>query len=341
MMWNFLVGGLLLGATVVLFDGCPTYPNSGTLWQFAEQAETTFFGASAAFFTASMRESIKPSEEYDLSKIRAIGTTGSPLPSTGFEWIYENVKADVWLSSISGGTDLCTAFVGGCPLLPVYAGEMQCRFLGASVKAFDEQGRELIDEVGELVITEPMPSMPLYFWNDQDNRRYHETYFTPYAGIWRHGDWISITREGRAVIHGRSDSTINRMGVRMGTSEFYRVVEEMPEVIDSLVLDFDMPDGKTFMPLFVVLREGVKLDEVLKDQVKRKIAGALSPRHIPDEIFAVTQVPRTLSGKKLEVPIKRILMGMAPQKALSMDSMSNPDSVKYFVELSQTMNVHG
>jgi acetoacetyl-CoA synthetase len=263
-----------------------------------------------------------------------VGSTGSPLPPEGFDWVYENVKEDLWLFSTSGGTDLCTAFVGGCPLLPVKSGELQCRSLGAKVEAFDEEGNSLVDEVGELVITEPMPSMPLYLWNDPDGERLRESYFDVFPGVWRHGDWIKIKPEGSAVIYGRSDSTIHRGGVRMGTSEIYRAVEAVPEVADSLVVDIQR-DGEDYMPLFVVLEEDAELDDDLVDRIKKSIRDTTSPRHVPDEILSVPDVPRTLNGKKLEVPVKKILLGTPPEEAASRDSLSNPDSLDDFAELAR------
>jgi acetoacetyl-CoA synthetase len=332
MMWNFLVGGLLAGATIVLYDG---QPDVRGLWRLVEEAGVTCFGTSAGFITACMKAGVEPAREADLSGLKSLGSTGSPLPVEGFEWVYEHVKSDVWLFSTSGGTDLCTAFVGGCPVLPVYSGEIQARCLGASVEAWDEDGRPLTGEVGELVITEPMPSMPLFFWNDPDGERYRESYFQTYPGVWRHGDWIKINERGGAVIYGRSDSTINRQGVRMGTSELYSAVEGAPEVMDSLVVDVPTADGAdSTMWLFAVLAEGVELDEELETTIRRRMREHCSPRHVPDRIVAVAGVPRTLSGKKLEVPVKKILMGADPDRAASRDSLANPEALDFFVELA-------
>jgi acetoacetyl-CoA synthetase len=266
-----------------------------------------------------------------------MGSTGSPLPPEGFEWAYEHVKEDLWLFSTSGGTDLCTAFVGGVPLLPVRAGELQARALGAAVEAFDQNGSSVIEDVGELVITEPMPSMPIYFWNDPEGERYRESYFDVYPGVWRHGDWIKVKEDGSCVIYGRSDSTINRGGVRMGTSEIYSAVDKVDEVADSLVVDVPRDGGNSFMPLFVVLQEGVDLDEDLKGRIRASIKENASPRHVPNEIFAVSDIPRTLNGKKLEVPVKKILSGTPPEKAASKESLSNPESLDHFVELSENL----
>ena len=333
MMWNFLVGGLLSGATIVLYDGNPGHPDMNALWRFAEAAGITVFGTSPGFIAGCQKAGVTPGEAADLGALKAIGSTGAPLPAEAFGWVYEQVKDDVWLFSTSGGTDLCTAFVGGCPLLPVHAGELQARALGAKVEAFDPEGHSLIGEVGELVITQPMPSMPLFFWNDPDGERLRESYFETYPGVWRHGDWIKITERGTAVISGRSDSTINRGGIRMGTSEIYSAVESLPEVLDSLVIDVPRDQGESVMPLFVVLREGEEVDDELVQAIRTRVREHCSPRHVPDKILAVDEVPRTLSGKKLEVPVKKILMGTPADEAASRDSLSNPKSLDYFTGL--------
>jgi acetoacetyl-CoA synthetase len=337
MMWNMVVGGLLSGATALLYDGNPGYPDMNVLWQFAEETGMTCFGTSASYITACMKAEIEPGRDFDLSALKAMGSTGSPLPPEGFEWVYEHVKEDLWLFSTSGGTDLCTAFVGGVPLLPVRTGELQARGLGAAVEALDENGNSVIDDVGELVITEPMPSMPIYFWNDPEGERYKESYFDVYPGVWRHGDWIKVKDDGACVIYGRSDSTINRGGVRMGTSEIYSAVDKVDEVTDSLVVDVPTDGGNSFMPLFVVLQEGVELDDDLKGRIGSSIKENASPRHVPNEIFAVSDIPRTLNGKKLEVPVKKILSGTPPEKAASKESLSNPESLDRFVELAENM----
>jgi acetoacetyl-CoA synthetase len=337
MMWNFLIGGLLTSASIVLYDGNPAYPDMGALWDLAERAGETTFGTSAAYIAACMKDGVKPEDGRDLSRLRSVGSTGSPLAPEGFDWIYEHLGADTWLFSTSGGTDLCTAFVGGVPILPVYKGELQGRALGAKVEAFDEDGNSVTDEVGELVITEPMPSMPVFFWGDEDGSRYQASYFEMYPGVWRHGDWIEITSRGTAIIYGRSDSTINRGGIRMGTAEIYRAVADVPEVLDSLVVDVPRPGTEGWMPLFVVLREGAELNEELTSEIKRRIREQCSPRHVPNEIFQIAEVPRTLSGKVLEVPVKRILMGEPPEKAASRDSLANPAALDYFTELSRTL----
>jgi acetoacetyl-CoA synthetase len=335
MMWNMVVGGLLSGATALLYDGNPGYPDMNVLWEFAQKTGMTCFGTSASYLTACMKAEIEPGRDFDLSALKAVGSTGSPLPPEGFEWAYEHIKEDLWLFSTSGGTDLCTAFVGGVPLLPVRAGELQARALGSKVEAFDEDGNPVTDDVGELVITEPMPSMPIYFWNDPEGERYRESYFEVYPGVWRHGDWIKVKDDGACVIYGRSDSTINRGGVRMGTSEIYSAVDRVDEVVDSLVVDVPRDGGNSFMPLFVVLEEGVDLDDDLKGRIKSSIKENASPRHVPNEIFAVPDIPKTLNGKKLEVPVKKILSGTELEKAASKESLSNPESLDHFVEFSQ------
>jgi acetoacetyl-CoA synthetase len=338
MMWNFLVGVLLTDAAIVLFDGNPGYPDMGTLWDLAAESRMTCFGTSAAFVSGSMKSETVPAEGRDLSALQAVGSTGSPLTPEGFKWIYDQLGDEIWLFSTSGGTDLCTAFVGGVPTLPVYLGELQARSLGASVEAWDPDGKPLVDEVGELVITKPMPSMPIYFWGDSDGSRYRESYFEPYPGVWRHGDWIEITSRGTAIISGRSDSTINRGGVRMGTSEIYRAVLAVDDVIDALVIDVPREGTDGWMPMFVVLRGGQSLDDDLIGEIRRRIREDCSPRHVPDEIRQIEEVPRTLSGKALEVPVKRILMGTPVEKAASRESLANPEALDYFVDLAEAVN---
>jgi acetoacetyl-CoA synthetase len=335
MMWNFLVGVLLSEASIVLFDGNPGYPDLGRLWDLAEQTSMTCFGTSAAFIASCMKAGVEPrGSGRSLESLRAVGSTGSPLSPEGFRWVYDSLGSDTWLFSTSGGTDVCTAFVGGVPTLPVYLGELQARALGAAVEAWDEQGQPVIDEVGELVITRPMPSMPTGFWGDESGERYRESYFSMFPGIWRHGDWIRITERGTAIIYGRSDSTINRGGVRMGTSEIYRAALALDEVLDALVVDVPKPGTDGWMPLFVVLADGVSLDDALADAIRRQIRSDCSPRHVPDEIRQVAEIPRTLSGKVLEVPVKRILMGTPPEQAASRESLANPAALDYFVELA-------
>jgi acetoacetyl-CoA synthetase len=334
MMWNFLVGCLLTPASIVLYDGNPGHPDMGVLWDLAAQTGVTCLGTSASYIAACMKDGVEPSSGRDLSRLRSVGSTGSPLSPEGFEWVYEHVGRDTWLFSTSGGTDVCTAFVGGVPTLPVYRGELQGRALGCKIEAFNEDGEAVIDEVGELVITEPMPSMPVFFWGDEDGSRYRASYFEMYPGIWRHGDWIEITHRGTAIIYGRSDSTINRGGIRMGTAEIYRAVQSVPEVVDALVVDVPREGTEGWMPLFVVLREDATLDDDLVKRIKTSIRQACSPRHVPNDVYAIKEIPRTLSGKVLEVPVKRILMGERPEKAASRDSLANPASLDYFVELA-------
>jgi acetoacetyl-CoA synthetase len=330
MMWNFLVGGLASEASIVLYDGSPAAGGMGALWDLADSAGITCFGTGAAFLGGCAKAGVHPRAGRDLSALRAVGSTGSPLAPESFDWVYEELGPDVWLFSTSGGTDLCTAFVGGVPTLPVHRGELQARTLGAKVESWDEHGRPLVNAVGELVITEPMPSMPLYLWGDADGGRYREGYFSTYPGVWRHGDWIEITDRGTAIISGRSDATINRGGIRMGTSEIYRAVLAVDEVVDALVVDLPREGTDGWMPLFVVLRPGVALDDGLAGRIRARIRSDCSPRHVPDEIRVVPEIPRTLSGKALELPVKRILMGQPADAVASRDSLANPDALAWF-----------
>ncbi len=339
MMWNFLVSGLLqLGASVVLYDGSPKHPDLGALWRFAASAGITHFGTSAPFLLACMKEGVEPTRAGDLARLRAIGSTGAPLPPEGFRWVYEHIKRDLLLGSASGGTDVCTAFVLSCPSLPVRAGELQCRGLGAKVESWDDAGRAHFDQVGELVLTAPLPSMPVFFWNDPDGAKLRASYFEHYPGVWRHGDWIEVkSATGGCVIYGRSDSTLNRGGVRMGTSEFYRVIEDLAEVQEALVVDMSGLGQEDKLYLFVVLRDGCALDDATRGKINAKLRAEISPRHVPNEIFAVPEIPHTLNGKKLEVPVKRILSGTAPEKAASKEAMANPDALRPFVELAGSL----
>jgi acetoacetyl-CoA synthetase len=339
MMWNFLLGCLHSDAAIVLYDGSPAHPHLGVLWELVQRAGITCMGVSAGLLASCEKAGIEPGRDYRMPALRAIGSTGSPLAPESFDWVYGHVAADLWLFSTSGGTDVCTAFVGGCPLLPVFAGELQCRALGCAVEAWDEQGNSVVDQVGELVITEPLPSMPLFLWGDAGGERLRESYFSMFPGIWRHGDWIRITPRGGAVIYGRSDSTINRQGVRMGTSEIYRAAANVPEVLDALVVDVprSAAGGELWMVLFVVLAEHTVLDDALEAQIKRRIREDCSPRHVPNEIRQIDEVPRTLSGKVLEVPVKRILMGAAPGEVASVESLANPAALDYFTELARTL----
>ena len=336
MMWNFLISGLLVDATIVLYDGDPSHPHMDRLWEFARDSEATYFGTSAPFIQACMKEGIRPNETFDLSFIRGVGSTGAPLSPEGFKWVYESVNAELLLGSFSGGTDVCTGFVGPSPLLPVRAGEIQCRCLGAKVEAFDEDGNSVVNEVGELVLTEPLVSMPLFFWNDEDGKRLSESYFEMYDGVWRHGDWVEFTDRGSCIITGRSDSTLKRQGIRMGTSDFYRVIEDMDEVADSLVVDLASPGESGGLLLFVVLREGALLDDDLRKAMALKCRAELSPRWAPDEIHEIQEVPRTLNGKKVEVPVKGILSGRSAKGAVSMDAMANPESLRFFEEMAKS-----
>jgi acetoacetyl-CoA synthetase len=333
MMWNFLVGVLLTEASIVLYDG---NPGGDVLWELARDTEMTTFGTSAAYVSACMKAGVSPGPQPSL---RAVGSTGSPLSPECFRWIYDELGSETWLFSTSGGTDMCTAFVGGVPTLPVYLGELQARCLGCAVEAWDVDGRSLIDEVGELVITKPMPSMPLYLWGDSSGERYRESYFEMYPGVWRHGDWIEITSRGTAVIYGRSDSTINRGGVRMGTSELYRAVLSLDQIVDALAVDVPRPGTDGCLMLFVVLRSGASLDDALMSEIRRRIRSDCSPRHVPDEILEIPEVPRTLSGKVLEVPVKRILCGVPVEEAASRESLANPAALDFFVRMGGELGV--
>jgi acetoacetyl-CoA synthetase len=332
MMWNYLVSGLAVGSTIVLFDGSPAHPDLGALWRMAAEEEITYFGTSAPFLMGCRREGLRPSEVADLRHLRAIGSTGAPLPAEGFRYVHDAVSPRVHLESVSGGTDVCTALVGGSPLVPVWEGEISCRALGCAVEAFSSEGRPVVGEQGELVITRPMPSMPVGFWNDPGGERYREAYFGSWPGVWRHGDWITFTERGSCVISGRSDATLNRGGVRIGTAEFYAVVEGFSEVADSLVVHLDEGDR---LLLFVALRPGAEMTDELRGRIVDELRRELSPRHVPDEITAVPGIPRTLSGKKLEVPVKRILMGVAPEVAASRGSLADPAALDAFVRLAE------
>ncbi|MGK5680988.1 acetoacetate--CoA ligase [Actinoplanes sp. URMC 104] len=332
MMWNFLVSGPAVGAAIVLFDGNPAHPTLDALWDLVDEAGITYFGTSAPFLMACRKAGLTPRKD----RLKGIGSTGAPLPPEGFDWVYEAVGSRLQLQSLSGGTDVCTGFVGSVPLLPVVEGVIACRALGARVEAYDPAGRPVSDELGELVITAPMPSMPVGFWNDPDGRRYREAYFDHFPGVWRHGDWITIAADGSCVITGRSDATLNRGGVRLGTAEFYSVVESLPEVADSVVVHLeqeDNPNGELL--LFVVLAEGAELDDALRKRIAAELRKSLSPRHVPDEIHAVRAVPRTLSSKKLEVPVKRILTGTPVEDAAAKGALANPESLGAFEELAR------
>ena len=337
-VWNLQVGALLAGATVVLYDGNPAWPDTSALWRFVDAQGVTLLGCGAAYLINCMKEKLRPRDFARFDRLRAINSTGSPLPIEAYLWVYDAVKPDLWLASISGGTDIASGFVACAPSLPVTAGEIQCRELGVAAYAFNEAGQPVVDQVGELVVTQPMPSMPLYFWNDPQGQRYRESYFETFEGVWRHGDWIRFTERGTAVIYGRSDSTINRFGIRMGTAEIYRVVEELSEVRDSLVVDLEYLGRPSFLALFVVLQPGHALDEAVKKKILAQIRTKASARHVPDEVYAIAEVPRTLTGKKMEVPVRKLLLGAAPDKVASPDAMANPASLAFFVQLARQLN---
>ena len=349
MMWNYLASGPAVGAAIVMFDGNPVVraepgrpaqPDPAALWRLAGELGITYFGTSAPFLLACRKAGVVPRDLLGDHVLRGLGSTGAPLPPEGFRWVYRAVGEDVLLTSLSGGTDVCTGFVGGSPLLPVYEGEISCRALGARVEAYDPAGRPVIGQLGELVITEPMPSMPVGFWGDESGERYREAYFDVFPGVWRHGDWITITERGTCVITGRSDATLNRGGVRLGTSEFYSVVEGLPEVVDSVVVHLEDDEGGAGeLLLFVVLSGGVELDEGLRSRIARELRGALSPRHVPDEIYQVRSVPRTLSAKKLEVPVKKILTGTPVDAAAARGALANPESLAAFEQLAKERSI--
>jgi acetoacetyl-CoA synthetase len=331
MMWNALVAGLLHGASVVLYDGHPAYPGPELLWKLADDADATGFGASPTFVQIMQKIGLVPKQRFATDKLRSVLLTGSPVSPETTAWFYRNVKEDLWVSSPSGGTELCAGLVGGSPLLPVYAGEIQCRTLGMDVHAWDESGRELENEVGELVVTSPAPSMPLRFWNDPGDRRYRETYFEHFPGVWRHGDFLKLNARGGAFIYGRSDSTLNRFGVRIGSAEIYRILERIPAVADGLVVCLETPGGGYFMPLFVKLAAGRELDETLRAEIVARLRADGSPRHVPDTIVAVDAIPYTLTGKKMEIPVRRLLAGDPPEKVASRDAMMDPAALSYYV----------
>ena len=331
-MWNIAVSALAVGATAVLYDGSPLWPSPDRLWQLAEDARITRLGTSPGYLLACEKAGLQPGREHDLSALRAVGSTGSPLPASSFRWVYEQVGDDLALHVISGGTDFAAALLLDAPWLPVTEGEMSCRGLGLDVEAWDEQGRPLRDEVGELVVCSPMPSMPVRIWGDESGERLRDAYFDVYPGVWRHGDWVTITARGTAVVHGRSDSTLNRHGVRMGSADIYAAVEGMPEVVEALVLGVEQPDGGYWLPLFVRLADGVELDDALVDRIRARVREHASPRHVPDEVVAVPAVPHTTTGKKLEVPLKRIAQGVPLEKALNLGSTDDPGAVRWFVD---------
>ncbi len=336
MMWNYLVSGLLVGSTVVTFDGNPAHPGLSGLWQLAAETGTTYLGTSAPYLMACRKAGLTPGRDLDLGALRGVGSTGAPLPASGFEWVHEAVSDAIPVGSLSGGTDVCTGFLGPSPLVPVWSGEISCRMLGARVEAFDEHGASVVGREGELVITAPMPSMPVALWGDADGSRLHEAYFSTFPGVWRHGDWLTITERGSCIVTGRSDATLKRGGVRIGTAEFYGIVESLPDIADSLVVHLeDAAGGPGELLLFVVPREGQPIDDALRRRIGAALREELSPRHVPDAIIGVAAVPRTLSGKKLEVPVKRILLGWAPDTTASKDALANPRSLEPFEALAR------
>jgi acetoacetyl-CoA synthetase len=336
MMWNFLVSALLADVIPVLYDGNPAWPEPDVLWKTVEQSGTEFFGASPTYQQILEKQKIVPRERFDLSKLDTVMLAGSPVSPECMLWFYENVKKDLWVQTGSGGTDVCCGFTGGVPTLPVYAGEMQARSLGIAAFAFNEKGESVVDEVGELVITQPMPSMPVYFWNDPGNKRYLESYFQEYPGIWRHGDFFRVNQRGGCFVSGRSDATLNRHGIRIGTAEIYRSLATLPGVDDSLIVNLDLPGGHFFMPLFVKLAQGARLDAGFEERIRQKLRTDYSPRHVPDKIYQVEDIPMTLTGKKLEVPVRRILMGVPVEKAANRDAVANPNALDYFVNYAAT-----
>ncbi|MEM6525102.1 MAG: acetoacetate--CoA ligase [Bacteroidota bacterium] len=332
MMWNYIQSSLLLGATLVMYDGSPAWPEIDGLWELADQAKITHLGTSAGYIVAGLKANLVPKKKHDLTNLVSIGSTGSPLPPEGFDWIYETINKDIWLTSISGGTDVCSAFVGGNPLQSVVSGEIQCRALGCDLQAFNEVGSSVENEVGEMVITRPMPSMPIYFWNDTDFSKYRSSYFDMFKDIWRHGDWIQITKRGGIKIFGRSDATLNRGGVRIGTSEIYRAVDKIDEVEDSLIICVESNTGEFYMPLFVKLKEGQRLTQALVSKINSTIRNDYSPRHVPDELISAPDIPYTISGKKTETPVKKIFMGKPLEKAMNKGALKNPESMNFFVK---------
>ena len=332
MMWNHIQASLLCKGIMILYDGSPAYPDLNVLWKFAEETKMNHFGTSAGFLLANMKAGITPGKSFDLKNLRAIGSTGSTLPPEGFAYVYEQVKSDVWLTSMSGGTDVCSGFVGGNVLWPVHQGEIQCRTLGCSLFAYDEEGKEVNQSVGEMVITKPMPSMPIFLWNDANFERYKESYFEMYPGIWRHGDWIEITENNGVIIYGRSDATLNRGGVRIGTSEIYRAVDQIKDIKDSVIICIERDKGEFYMPLFVMTAAGVELNDELKAKIKKTIKDAYSPRHVPDDIIVTPDIPYTISGKKTEAPIKKIFMGRDPEQVVNKGALRNPESMKFYID---------
>lgn len=339
MMWNFVQAALLVQATIVLYDGSPGYPNLDVLWKLTEDANIHHFGTSAPYLVACMKQEIKPGTHYAIDQLRSIGSTGAPLPPEAFDYVYQHISEKVWLCSMSGGTDVCTAFVGGCPLVPLYQGEIQVRALGCALYAFNEEGESVIGEVGEMVITQPMPSMPIYFWNDPHKERYHSSYFDHFPDIWRHGDWVKVTDRQSLIIYGRSDATLNRQGIRIGTAEIYQSINKIKDVADSLIVNLELSGGRHYMPLFVKMPAGQPLTDPIRKNITQQLRKDYSPRHVPDDIIEVPDIPYTISGKKLEAPIKKILLGKDPGKAANADAMRNPDSLAFYIMFSKKIKL--
>jgi acetoacetyl-CoA synthetase len=336
MMWNFLASTLLLDVTPVLYDGNPTWPRSDVLWKMVEDSGASFFGASPTYVAMLQKDGIVPKERFDVSKLESIMLGGSPCTPEIMKWFYDSVKEDLWVQNGSGGTDICSAFVAGTPIQPVYAGEIQCPMLGVDVRAFNDRGESVIDEVGEMVVLKPMPSMPVRLWNDPGNERYIESYFQEFPGIWRQGDFFRVNKRGGCFVLGRSDATLNRHGVRIGTAEIYRSLATLEGIDDSLIVNLDLPGGKFFMPLFVKLRAGLQLDEAIIESIRKKLRTEYSPRHVPDKIYQVPDIPYTLTGKRMEVPVRRILAGYPLEKAANRDAVANPTALDFFVEYART-----
>lgn len=335
MMWNFLQASLLAGATCVLYDGSPAKPNLNTLWELAEELPIHHFGTSAPYLTACMKEGLQPST-LDLSALRSIGSTGAPLPEEAFEWVYNAISKDVWLCSMSGGTDVCTAFVGGIPYKEVVKGRIQGRALGCALVSYSDDAEPIFNSLGEMVITQPMPSMPIYFWGDEDHARYKQSYFERFDGAWCHGDWIKIFEDGSLIIQGRSDATLNRKGIRIGTAEIYAQLNKLDQVKDSLIINLERPQGEDYMPLFVVLKDETEIEPVTT-LINKTLKEQCSPRHVPDQVLSVPDIPYTLSGKKMEVPVKKALMGMDIEKSMNKDACRNPDAMEYFIRLAEQL----
>ncbi|MDQ6849712.1 MAG: acetoacetate--CoA ligase [Actinomycetota bacterium] len=332
MMWNFQVAGLLTGATIVCYDGSPAYPETDAVWELAARLGVTVLGTSPAYLTACAKAGVRPGIDHDLGRLRTIGVTGSTLPAPSYHWVLDNVGRHVQLGSITGGTDVVTAFAGAAPNVPVWAGEISAAYLGVALDSFDEDGHRVRGEVGELVVTKPMPSMPVMFWNDPDGSRYRDAYFDRFPGVWRHGDWVTITERGSLEMHGRSDATLNRNGIRMGSADIYEAVEQLPEITESMVIGIDEKDGGYWMPLFVTLSEGTELDDELTGRIKAAVRQHASPRHVPDEVIAAPGIPHTRTGKKLEVPVKRMLQGTVTDKTFDAGSVDAPELIDWYLE---------